>query len=334
MRIIGIVNQSSGSCYHRVYTPLMNLDCDVHITNKLTEEQLEKGFDVVVINRFSFYNTAEEIFEWRDKYKFKLVIDIDDYWELTPSHILYDNWVQNNIPNIILENITHADIVTTTHERLAEYSNKYNKNIHILPNAIPGGFEQFNIKKDISKYTRIMYQGSITHKDDVDILKYPMRKVHSDSSLKRKIQTVFGGHVRNLADSDAMLSAFTHSLTLNPLIFNGSKPSEYYQIYNYADICLVPLQENRFNSYKSNLKVLEAAYAGCPVIVSKVDPYLGFPDDIVNYISDQKAWYRYIKMLVDNPLSRQMEGRNLMEYCNKHYNFIEINKKRKQIYEG
>jgi len=333
MRIIGIVNQTSGSCYHRVYTPLMNIVGDVHITNKLTEEQLEKGCDVLVINRFAFYNEAKEIFQWREKYKFKLVIDIDDYWELNSGHILYENWHFNNVPNIILQNIIMADIVTCTHERLHDYIKVFNSNVYILPNAIPGGFEQFLVNKQPSDKVRVMWQGSITHRADMEILRNPIKKVYSDKSLRDKLQMVFGGHVRNLTDSDAMLGAFTNGLKLNPVIYPGTKPSEYYQIYNNADICLIPLVENRFNSFKSNLKVLEAAHAGCPVIVSKVNPYLGFPEEVLLYVESQTDWYRYIKSLTDVDYFRHMVGKGLMDYCNKHYNFKEINKKRQELYE-
>ena len=334
MRIIGIVNQTSGSCYHRVYTTLMNMEGDVHITNKLTEEQLEKGCDVLVINRFAFYNEAQEIYDWRDKYGFKLVIDIDDYWELNSGHILHDNWQFNNIPNIIVQNLIQADVVTVTHDRLAEYVAFLNKNVHILPNAIPGGFEQFNIDKQPSDKIRVMWQGSITHRADVEILRNPMKRVFADKQLRDKTQMVFGGHVRNLTDSDSMLSALTYSLKMDNVIFPGTKPADYYQIYNHADVCVIPLVENRFNSFKSNLKILEAAYAGCPVIVSKVNPYLGFPEDVLLYVEEQGDWYRYMKSLADVDYFRHMIGKNLMEYCNKHYNFKEINLKRKQIYES
>lgn len=334
MRIIGIVNQTSGSCYHRVYTPLMNMEADVHITNKLTEEQLEKGCDVLVINRFAFYNEPKEIFDWREKYGFKLVIDIDDYWDLNAGHILYENWKFNNIPNIIIDNLVKADIVTCTHERLAEYVAKYNKNVFILPNAIPGGFEQFLIDKKQDEKIRVMWQGSITHRADVEILRNPMKKVHGDKNLRDKLKMVFGGHVNALTDSDAMLSAFTVGLQMDTLIFPGTKPTEYYQVYNHADICLIPLIDNRFNSFKSNLKILEAAHAGIPVIVSKVHPYLNFPDNVLLYVEEQGDWYRYIKTLADVEYFRNQVGKNLMEYCHTHYNFKAINKIRQELYES
>lgn len=334
MRVIGLVNQTSGACYHRVYAPLMNMECDTHITNKLTEEQLEKGCDVLVINRFAFYNHAKELKEWRDKYHFKMVIDIDDHWDLPESHILYENWNYNHVTNIIIENMIDADVVTCTHERLYDAISVYNKNVHILPNSIPFGFEQFNIDKNTCDKIRVMYQGSITHMYDVEILRNPMKKVYGDFNLRSKIKTIFGGHVKNLTDSNSMLSSFTCGLRLNPTIFSGMSPMDYYQLYNHADICVVPLLDNKFNKYKSNLKILEAGFAGIPVIASHVHPYLDFPDDCVLYVKNQKDWYNHIKMLTDIEYSRELFGKKLQDFCNKKYNYNEINNQRKSIYES
>lgn len=334
MKIIGIINQRAGSCYHRVYTPLMNMDHDTHITNKLTAEAIEKfGCDLLVFNRYTNFNQVKEIQELRLKYGFKIAIDIDDYWYLSSNHILKEHWDIDGVSNVIINNMIDADIVTCTHERLEDAIKVYNKNVHVLPNAIPGGFEQFNLNPQKSDKIQIMYQGSITHKEDLDLIKNPMKRVASDSKLASKIKTTFGGYVHDLPESNMMLSAFTCGLKLNPLIFPAMKPTEYYQVYNHADISIVPLIANKFNSYKSNLKILESAYAGVPVIASRVDPYLDFPEDCVMYVDKQTEWYQHIKLLTDFDYVREMYGRNLMDYCNEHYNFKSINEQRKAIYE-
>ena len=334
IKIIGIVNQKSAPDYHRVYTPLMTMEADVLITNKLTEEQLEKGCDVLVINRFAFYNPAEEIFAWRDKYGFKLVIDIDDFWILESGHILAPYWEHHNVANTIIDNMIQADIVTCTHWRLAEQIHTYNKNVYILPNAIPHGFEQFNTERMYSDKVRIMWQGSITHMNDVAILRNPMKKVSGDSQLSKKILTIFGGYVPQMDDCDQMLSSFTCGMKLDTQIFNAMTSFEYFQIYNHADICVIPLVANRFNKHKSNLKILEAAAAGLPVIVSHVDPYLDFPDDCVYYVKKQSDWYNGIKLMTDIEITRDIFAKNLSDYCDSQYNFKKINNQRADIYAG
>lgn len=335
MKIIGIVNQRSGACYHRVYTPLMNMNHDVHITNKLTAEQIEKfGCDLLVFNRYANFNQTKEINELRVKYGFKVAIDIDDYWHLSSNHILKEHWDADGVSNVIINNMIDADIVTCTNDRLAEQVKYYNKNCYVIPNAIPGGFEQFNLDKKKSKKIQIMYQGSITHKHDIDLLKNPMKRIASDSNLVSKIKTTFGGYVHDLPESNMMLSAFTCSLKIETLVFPAMKPTEYYQVYNHADISIVPLLANKFNSYKSNLKILESAYAGVPVIASRVDPYLDFPEDCMMYVNRQTEWYQHIKLLSNFDYVRELYGRNLMDYCNEHYNFKKINEQRKAIYES
>jgi glycosyltransferase involved in cell wall biosynthesis len=97
-----------------------------------------------------------------------------------------------------------------------------------------------------------------------------------------------------------------------------------------SDIKLIPLRKTTFNGYKSNLKILEAAGKGIPVIVSKTDPYLGFPGDVVYY----ENWDKNIRALVEDADLRKERGRSLFEYCEKNYNFEEINNKRRELFLG
>jgi len=330
MRIIGLINETSGPCYHRIYTPLMNMDVEeVHVTNMLTDQQLKKGCDILFISRFAFYNTLDQIEAWRKIYGFKLVVDVDDYWYLDQTHILAKEWKENDVSTRIIQYLITADYVICTHDRLAAEVKKLNSNVLICPNAIPGGFEQFNPKPESSDKVRLMWQGSITHRHDLELLRQPMKRL---LSLKDRISTTFAGHVKNLPDSDAMLSAFTCGLKLNPTIYEGTTPEKYYHVYNHADICIIPLVESRFNSHKSNLKILEAAYMGIPVIVSKVNPYLGF-GNFVRYVENQTDWYKHIRELVLNKELRRLLGKSLQRYCDKHYNFKKINATRLETFK-
>lgn len=70
--------------------------------------------------------------------------------------------------------------------------------------------------------------------------------------------------------------------------------TEYMNFYNDADCSIVPLRATKFNSMKSNLKLLEAASKKIPVIGSNVEPYLNSPMIQVNQQGD---WYKEIKKL-------------------------------------
>jgi glycosyltransferase involved in cell wall biosynthesis len=327
MRIIGLITENDGAAYHRVFLPLMLLPgVDCHLTNKITEEQLEKGCDILYINRLAPYDTLEQIQEWKKKYGFKLIVDIDDFWFLDAHHIFFDIWKEDKITDKILSFIESADWVTCTHGRLYTAIKEINNKVAILPNAIPQE-GQFNITRTQSDKVRLFWAGSITHQKDVEILRGPMQRL---TELTNKVTPVLGGYTHSDVWS-AIVAAYTNGLKLKPILHKGTSPANYYSIYQDCDIALIPLLETSFNRYKSNLKVLEAANVGAAVVVSNVHPYKFFPDNLVSYVNTQKDWYIHIKTLVNNKSYREEQGLKLQEYCRTNYDFQHINKERLEL---
>ena len=72
------------------------------ITDTMTEEMLiEKSINVVVVNRFCELIPLPDLLKWKAKIGFKLVVDIDDFWELFSQHLSAKTYRDLNIPNII-----------------------------------------------------------------------------------------------------------------------------------------------------------------------------------------------------------------------------------------
>jgi hypothetical protein len=329
MKIIGIIDKHSGPAYHRVLLPYYYIDgIDALFTNVIKEEKL-KDIDALIISRFSIYNTLEDILKWREQYGFKLIVDVDDYWQLDQHHIAFDSWKANNISTVFQLYIRSADLVTTTHERLLNEIKPLNNNVHILPNAIPDK-DQFQIEKSLSEKVRLFWSGSITHEQDINILKNPLKKLYS-SEIRDKVKMVFSGYMKDHDAWDRMASGFTNTGRFESIVIEGTVPANYYWPYHNCDIGLIPLIDSRFNSFKSNLKVLECAHMGAPVIVSMVHPYLNISN--VNYVESQTDWFKYIKYLVNNESYREDQGAALKEWCGTYFNFDEINKKRLQLLE-
>ena len=263
---------------------------------------------------------------WRTKYGFKLIVDNDDYWYLDPSHILHERYVLNNVSQQIIGWLRIADLCTVTHERLAEEVKPYNTNIEIVPNAIPYGEEQFKDFKKDSELVRLFWSGSGTHGKDLEILRNPMKRINFP------VRTVIAGFNEGEKPIwDGMICAFTNGLKLNPTIYNYNAVTEYMAAYADSDISLIPLIDSKFNSMKSNLKVLETAAKKNPAIVSNVHPYKGFYPAC--HVNSQKDWYYWIKLLTKDPDARKSYGNALYEYCNKNFNLHEVNKHRFAIYK-
>jgi glycosyltransferase involved in cell wall biosynthesis len=327
MRILAITSKFSGVGYHRLMLPLVHMQKEYClITDTLTEELISKDFDILVVNRFLANIELNTILEWRKKYNFKLIVDNDDYWSLETHHVLYSRYEQNGITEKILKYIQEADLCTCTHERLAEEIYKYNTNVHILPNALPYGDEQFGEQRIPSDKVRLFWSGSGTHEKDIKLISQPFKRL-----TNLPVKMVISGYNETEGEVwNNMVYYYSAGRKLDLQIYRYNEVTRYMEAYADSDIGIIPLEENRFNAMKSNLKVLECAAKKIPCIVSNVNPYKGLP---VLYVNKQTDWYKNIKELVNNKQTREELGNKLYEYCSKVYNFKEINSKRYDIYK-
>jgi len=327
MRIIAYTNKDSGPGYHRIITPLLLMqDVDVFVTNNLLAEHFEKGCDIFLYNRILPDHALPIIKELQHRYEFKICVDLDDYWELDEHHILYQHYQEIGFAGKQIQQIIDADVVLVTHDRLAEEVAVYNKNVHVVPNAIPK-VGQFAIEREPYYLTRLFWQGSDTHRADVNLLRAPIDKL---SGIANKIKMIMGGYAEDHEDWYQMVHDYTADLKHQYKLIPYAPITSYYEAYKEADICLIPLINSKFNRHKSNLKVLEAANLGLPVIVSEVHPYLDLP---VLYCRGTSDWIKHITRLVSSRKRQKEAGQQLAEYCNEHYNFNKINNMRKQILE-
>lgn len=344
MKLIAYIHRNSGVSYHRLICPLLMMKgVDVFMTNDLREEHFEqKGCDVFMYNRTLPDSAAPIIDRLQKKYGFKIALDIDDWWHLDPHHVLFKEYIKEGFAAKQIEHIRRADVVLTTHDRLAKEIEPYNSNVHIARNAIPNitediidkmheslrkYFVQFLIKREPYHLTRLFWQGSDTHREDIRLLSGVTNRLQP---ISREIKMVMSGYAEGNAEWEDMVMAYTANLKHQYKLIPFAPVSRYYEAYKEADICLVPLINSPFNRMKSNLKVLEAANLGLPCVVSDVHPYKGMP---VQYAAKPDDWIRGINKLVKSRKRQREAGQELREWCQQHYDFERINDTRKQILE-
>jgi len=328
MNIIGLANKESGCGFHRVVLPFafMN-DIKGYVTNFITEDKTD-DWDLLVYNRICQYdinwNKTKELLGCQ------VVMDIDDYWQLPVNHLYYNTY--QDIAERIERNLMAADLVTVTNVNLLNKVKQFNDNVVITPNALPYGLNQFNDIRVKSDKVRLFWCGSISHDNDIKILKEPLKRLQG----RKDIQMVMGGY--NDSDAytksiwDKMFSMFTGNLPSIKL--HSASPTQYMDMYNYADIVLIPLEDSEWHACKSNLKILEAAAKRLPVICSNVAPYNMDVDAPVLWVNNQKDWFRYINLLTNNPSLRENLGNELYAWASKKYNFTEINQQRYDAYKS
>jgi len=332
MRIITVGQRNSGVSFHRLFNPIIYLPKDfAMMTDVLTEEELEKGYDIVFINRYIAGTEVDELVRLREKYGFKLVVDIDDYWHLDPWHILYGKYPTQKV----IDHIKIADLVICSNNDLAVHIDELNSNWIVIPNALPYGQDQFTDVKTESDRVRFVYAGSITHGKDIAILKNPMKRVATDVITRNNSRFILCGYSQDKQVANEwgrMINDYLCAFKVDGYIREALPVDEYMKFYNEADACLIPLVDSKFNSMKSNLKVLEAATKNAPVIVSNVKPYSECPYIIP--VGHQGGWFENIKKVVKDAIYRQEMGLANGEWCREKFNLLKVNELRSQVFKS
>jgi len=332
MRIITVGQRNSGVSFHRLFNPVIYLPKEyAMMTDVLTEEELEKGYDILFINRYIAGMEIDEVVRLRDKYGFKLVVDVDDYWNLDAWHILYGKYPTQKV----IDHIKVADLVICSNNDLAVHVDELNPNWIVIPNALPYGEDQFTDVKTESEKVRFVYAGSVTHEKDIAILKNPMKRVAGDSMVKNNSTFILCGYSEDKQVSEPwgrMINDYMCGFKVDGYIRGALPVDQYMNFYNEADACLVPLMESKFNSMKSNLKVLEAATKNAPVICSNVKPYADCKHII--RVNNQSDWFTNIKKVVKDAIYRQEMGLANGDWCRENFNLVNVNKLRKQVFES
>jgi len=125
-------------------------DVNATVTNMPTDEMIDNN-NILFYNRISVLDKNIETL--KDK-GYKIILDMDDDWILPANHLNANDY--ENLRPQIEENISRADLVTCTNERLYKKLKQLNPKVEIFPNALPYGYDQFtDTKKESDKVRKV-----------------------------------------------------------------------------------------------------------------------------------------------------------------------------------
>lgn len=159
----------------------------------MTDEQLKEFSLVVFLRQIAFNPALIQI--TIDKLKslgVKILIDIDDNWELPKAHYMYQASQKMGVPASTTSTLKQVDWVTTTTTYFATKIREYNTNVTILPNCISPDAEQFQKKPIENARVRFGWIGGVFHGADMLIAKGSFERFNS-SGLLSDIQICLGG---------------------------------------------------------------------------------------------------------------------------------------------
>jgi glycosyltransferase involved in cell wall biosynthesis len=298
---------NSGVSYHRVFAPLIcHQEADIMFIEKITDVEPDMWAKVTHIfsSRVFPVEPFDDFVKLCRKEGIKLIIDNDDWWVLPPTHPLLGMYADKMKARII-RSMKAADEVWVTNKHLASKVKKYNTNIRIIPNAI--SVPTWQIEREPSDKVRFGYIGGNHHQIDI-----------------RESKIDLTGYEAYVADVDNYPQLMNAPYTLKTL-----PPSAYHKLYNLFDVSLVPLSTSEFAKCKSHLKMLEAGFSKCALVVSNTHPYSPYiTKDNCIAINHPSEWAGAIKRLNDNPNQVQDLADSLYEFA-QDFTMDKINELRK-----
>lgn len=334
MKIISLINPHSGCDYHRVKLPITYLHSAglIHGVQADTFESSLEQCDILFYNRMPYGRHLPQITEMRRWHGFKIVVDVDDYWRLYPGHYLEPMWRRNGYSRMIIENISEADAVTTTNERLADKIRKYNPNVFVIPNGLPIGDGQFTAERMPYERMRFSYVGGGSHYWDVRLLAAAAEKLARTAFSG---ELILAGTAPGVAIYDKMIRTMSAAGKLKAFRHLHYLPLDsYMNLYNDADVALAPLVPGEFNACKSNLKVIEAGCKAMPIIVSNTGPYRDDDNPLIMRVDQPSEWYGWIKYCESNPEFVRETGAAMHEYVKQNYDLRILNFLRMEVFES
>lgn len=328
MKIFVVIPHKFAGCgFYRQYQPhndLARAGVDVLLGAGLYKEDDSFGVDADIVQWHKGYFDLEGMKECH-KRGIITVVDFDDGWRLDTEHIFYRQYLNYGTTEKLTEVLRLANYVTCTTELLAAEIRKYNKNVVVLPNAMEP-VKPARVKEDKTVFG---YLGGHCHMKDVMLLEGVNNRL--SGNYKFRLMGFDGSEVYNkyaliMSDNGRKVSHFDW--------MEKADIWHYHNFYNYLDVSLIPLVDNKFNGLKSELKLIEAGFFKKAVICSNVNPYADLLKHKVNayVVNKPKDWYTGCKFFLDNPSAITDFGEALYETV-QPYHVAEVNKKRLKFYK-
>ena len=248
------------------------------------------------------HNTMhDDYLEAMEKYKRVnsafIVFGQDDLMMALPSKNPFAKTIYKDIKKRVRKSLSLADRLVVTTEPLAHALSSLVDDIRVVPNyldeSIWGGLQS---RRHAGTKPRVGWAGAQQHLGDLELLEEVVRETASE------VDWVFFG----------MCPQF-----LKPYV-NEVHDAVNFELYPgklaqlNLDIALAPLEHNRFNESKSNLRLLEYGALGWAVIASDIHPYRDAP--VCRVPNQAKAWIKAIRERIDDLDATWREGDKLRDW--------------------
>lgn len=301
MRIFGWLADHAGCGWYRMVMPLGALSELGHQTDaagRMPEDALER-YDIIIGQRVFKPPPSSR---WQSYAALPnrplMVYEVDDDLlnvpEGNPAAHVFN---RAGIRDLIEQNIRVADLVTCSTEPLAEVLRKINPNVVVLPNCIPADMLAWQHGGYQDRVT-VGWQGSPTHDRDWAPISQTI------GAWFRAQQRLAPERRPEMHTIGALPASFPQRLPRHRHTPWTQSIPQYYISIDW-DVALAPLEDSVFNRSKSDIRIVEAAMLGIPVVASNVPAYHTIGPDVGFLVNSAKQWKDALTRLVYEPDLRQ-----------------------------
>ena len=305
-KIFYYANTFWGPAWYRCATPggeLQRLGHEVVLTDRLDDRVYD--CDIFVALRPAAPEILRAVRHLNQAGKMTVFEIDDDYWNLAPDNPARRTWTADLL-SLLSTIARECQLVTVSTPELAEIMRPMNREVRVLPNMLPDE-DWPTQRKPVSEGGPLVlgWAGSPSHAADVRTLgllfgqlmdEYPPLEVH-------------------LAGARADWVPSHERLRL----IQPVQIRQYASILEGFDIGVAPLVDTRFNRCKSDLKFVEYAMIGLPVVASDVTPYQRAVRRGENgfLAKNAKDWLKYLRPLIEDASLRDAIGAKAREFAEK-----------------
>lgn len=309
--ILAFAADSQGCSYHRILIPLAALveagAADGRVDMALWPDEFVKACapDVIIWQRQVEDAQIETMRRWREALPHALfVYELDDYLAEIPKASFHRSFMPPDIEARVRKALAYCDRVTTTTEPLAQWLRGLGgRDVRVVPNGMPAARLRERQARPAGQKLRIGFAGGMSHAGDLEMLRPAMTEIGED------VTWVFMGTAPE-----------------NPpcrIEFHEGVPVSVYLDGMMAldlDAVVAPLEDNPFNSCKSNLRLIEAGAMGACVIAQDVPAYrLNHPPAFA-WPKNPAEWTNAIRHFMQaKQAERQREADALRAWVGRHY---------------
>ncbi|QLI80129.1 glycosyltransferase [Chitinibacter fontanus] len=295
---------------YRVIKPLEAMESSLMVEAAISSEffnpiDLQRVCpDIIVMQRRTDSNDIQRVLEYKKYSRSFKVLDLDDYVINLPLKSHHREVMPKDVLKSVRTILSNVDRFIVSTEELANFCSNWHNDIRIVRNLLPvTWWATLDSSINENKKIRIGWAGGVGHTGDLELIKDVIKH------YSQKVEWVFLGFC------PASLAPFVSEY--HPGVSIETYPAKLASLR--LDIAIAPLEENAFNSCKSNLKLLEYGACGFAVVCSDFGPYKDKNFPVLRVKNKYKDWCDALNTLIEDADARRKLGGALKAYVADHY---------------